>query len=82
MGGARDPGERRATGRLGAIQPFPNGDARCSRADLVAQNLGQPRFTQASANLVAIAETRSAYVAGLQAADRGDIGPLMAFARS
>lgn len=35
-----------------------------------------------SANLVAIAETRRAYVAALQAAGRGDIGPLMAFAQS
>jgi hypothetical protein len=35
-----------------------------------------------SANLVAIAETCRAYVAELQAADRCDIGPLLAFARS
>jgi len=51
-------------------------------ADLLAQKLGQPRFTWGSANLVAIAGTRRAYVAALQAADRGDIGPLMAFSRS
>src|SRR5690606_39801652 len=70
--------------RLVAIHPFPNGNGRCSRlaADLLAQKLGQPRFTWGSANLVAIAETRRAYVAALQAADRGDIGPLLAFARS
>jgi Fic family protein len=67
-----------------AIHPFPNGNGRCSRlaADLLAQKLGQPRFTWGSANLIAIAETRRAYVAALQAADRGDIGPLMAFGRS
>lgn len=70
--------------RLVAIHPFPNGNGRCSRlaADLLAQKLGRPRFTWGSANLVAIAETRRAYVAALQAADRGDIGPLLAFARS
>ena len=70
--------------RLVAIHPFPNGNGRCSRlaADLLAQKLGKPRFTWGSANLVAIAETRRAYVAALQAADRGDIVPLLAFARS
>jgi Fic-DOC domain mobile mystery protein B len=70
--------------RLVAIHPFPNGNGRCSRlaADLLAEILGQPRFTWGSANLVAIAETRRAYVAALQAADRGDIGLLMTFARS
>jgi hypothetical protein len=51
-------------------------------ADLLAQRLGQPRFTWGSANLVAIADTRRAYVAALQAGDRGAIAPLMAFARS
>jgi hypothetical protein len=49
---------------------------------LAADLLGQPRFSWGSANLVAIAETRRAYVVALQAADRGDIAPLMAFARS
>lgn len=48
----------------------------------LAPALAQACFTWGSANLVAIAETRRAYVAALQAADRGDIGPLMAFARS
>ena len=48
----------------------------------LAQRLGQDRFTWGSANLVAIAETRRAYVAALQCGDRGDIGPLLAFARS
>lgn len=83
-GGTRGRGEPRATSRLVAIHPFPNGKGRCSRlaADLLAQKLGQPRFTWGSANPVAIADTRRAYVAALQAADRGDTGPLLAFARS
>jgi Fic family protein len=71
--------------RLVAIQPFFwNGSGRCLRlaADLLALRLGQPRFTWGSASLVAIAETRRAYVAPLQAADRGDIGPFLASARS
>lgn len=48
----------------------------------LAPVLAQACFTWGSANLVAIAEIRRAYVAALQPADRGDIGPLMAFARS
>jgi Fic-DOC domain mobile mystery protein B len=70
--------------RLVAIHPFPNGNGRCARlvADLLALRLGQARFSWGSANLVAIDETRRAYVAALQAGDRGDIEPLLAFARS
>lgn len=70
--------------RLVAIHPFPNGNGRCSRlaADRLALRLGQPRFTWGSADLVALAETRRADVAALQAGDGGDIGPQLAFARS
>lgn len=70
--------------KLVQIHPFPNGNGRCGRlaADLLALRLGQPRFTWGSANLVEIAETRRAYVAALQAGDRGDIEPLLAFART
>lgn len=44
--------------------------------------MDQPRLTWGSANPVAIAEARRAYVAALQAADRGELGPLVAFALS
>jgi Fic-DOC domain mobile mystery protein B len=70
--------------RLVAIHPFPNGNGRFSRmvGDLFAQQLGQPRFSWGSANLVDPNETRQAYVAALRAADAHDFDALIAFARS
>ena len=70
--------------RLVSIHPFPNGNGRHSRlvADLLAMELGQPRFTWGRTNLVDPGETRGAYVAALRAADGGEIEPLLAFARS
>jgi Fic-DOC domain mobile mystery protein B len=70
--------------RLVSIHPFPNGNGRLSRlaADLVAIMLGEPRFTWGRVNLVDPGETRKAYVRALQAADAGEIGPLLEFARA
>lgn len=70
--------------RLVAIHPFPNGNGRHARlaADLLAVQLGVPRFTWGRANLVEPKDTRLAYVAALRAADGHDIAPLLAFARS
>lgn len=70
--------------RLVAIHPFPNGNGRHARlaADLLATRLGRPRLTWGSADLAAPAETRRRYVEALRAADRHDLGPLIAFARS
>jgi fido (protein-threonine AMPylation protein) len=70
--------------RLVSIHPFPNGNGRMSRlvGDLLVMHLGQLRFTWGRTNLVDAGATRHAYVAALQAADRGDIEPLLAFARS
>lgn len=70
--------------RLVSIHPFPNGNGRMSRlvGDLLVMHLGQPRFTWGRANLVDPGETRKAYVKALQAADAGDIAPLLEFARS
>ena len=70
--------------RLVAIHPFPNGNGRFSRmvGDLFAQQLGQPRFSWGSANLVDPNETRKTYVAALRAADQHDFDALIAFARS
>lgn len=70
--------------RLVSIHPFPNGNGRHSRTagDLLAMELGQPRFTWGSVNLVDAGQTRKVYVAALQVADAGDIEPLLAFARS
>lgn len=70
--------------RLVAIHPFPNGNGRHARlmADLLAERLGQPRFTWGSRSLVDAGDTRQGYIAALQAADARDIAPLLGFARS
>jgi Fic-DOC domain mobile mystery protein B len=70
--------------RLVAIHPFPNGNGRFSRmvGDLIAMQLGQPRFSWGSQSLVDTNATRAAYVAALRAADAHDLAPLIAFARS
>lgn len=70
--------------RVVAIHPFPNGNGRFSRlvGDLLAQQLGQPRFTWGSASLIDPSETRKAYVEALRAADNHDFTALIAFARS
>ena len=75
--------------RLVAIHPFPNGNGRHARlmTDLLIERLGQPRFTWGlrsltTNNLVDASNTRQHYIAALQAADRRDLAPLLAFARS
>lgn len=70
--------------RLVAIHAFPNGNGRHARmaADLLAVQLGRPRFTWGSAKLVELKEARKQYVNALRAADEHDIGPLVGFARS
>lgn len=70
--------------KLVFIHPFPNGNGRHARlaADILVTQLVQPRLTWGSGNLVAVDELRKRYVTALQSADREDIGPLMAFARS
>ena len=70
--------------RIVSIHPFSNGNGRFSRliGDLLAIQLGRPRFTWGIANLVDASETRKAYVAALRAADAYDIEPLLAFSRT
>jgi len=70
--------------RLVAIHPFPNGNGRFSRmvGDALAQQLGQPRFSWGSQNLIDPNATRAAYVAALRAADAHDLEPLIVFARA
>lgn len=70
--------------RLVLIHPFPNGNGRHGRlaADLLALQMGRPRFTWGSTNLIEPQATRAAYVTSLREADRHDIAPLLAFARS
>ncbi len=70
--------------RVVAIHPYPNGNGRFSRmiGDLLAVQLGEPRFTWGRINLVDPSETRKEYIAALQSADAGDFEHLFAFARS
>jgi Fic-DOC domain mobile mystery protein B len=69
---------------LAAIHPFPNGNGRHARfaADLLAQALGRPRFTWGRLRDESPRDLRSAYIAALHAADRGEIDPLVKFART
>ncbi|WP_293681372.1 mobile mystery protein B [uncultured Phenylobacterium sp.] len=66
------------------IHPFPNGNGRWSRlmADILLVRSGQPRFTLGNSTLRSAGEVRAAYIAALQAADRNDFRPLIAFLRS
>ena len=66
------------------IHPFPNGNGRWSRliADILAVQLGRPRFTWGRVNLQNESETRKAYIAALKNADNHDFTALIAFARS
>lgn len=70
--------------RLVSIHPFPNGNGRHSRlmADLLAQQLSVKPFSWGGSSLMETSELRSAYIRALQAADGGDMTPLLAFARS
>lgn len=70
--------------RLVAIHPFANGNGRHARlmADLIALQAGRPPYTWGGARLGSTSELRTAYITALQAADRGDLMPLIAFARS
>ena len=69
--------------RLVSIHPFPNGNGRHARllADLLAQQAGLEPFSWGGASFTETSELRSAYINALRAADKGDFGPLMAFAR-
>lgn len=70
--------------RLVQIHPFPNGNGRHARllADLLIMRQGRDRFSWGRMNLHNPGQTRHAYIAALQSADRHDITALLAFARS
>jgi len=70
--------------RLVAIHPFPNGNGRHARlvADILVKQLGGERFTWGRTNMIKASDTRKAYVAALQKADRHNIADLLLFARS
>lgn len=70
--------------RLVHIHPYPNGNGRHARlaTDLLLRSMDQSRFTWGRTNIVDPGETRSRYIAALQAADRHDYAPLLDFVRS
>jgi Fic-DOC domain mobile mystery protein B len=70
--------------RLVFIHPFANGNGRHARlmADILAKLQDRPEFTWGGADIVAHGEIRRGYIDALRAADKNDIGPLLAFARS
>lgn len=69
---------------LVAIHPFANGNGRHARAatNLLLESVGSTPFTWGRAELLTPSETRSTYISALRAADRGDLGPLLAFVRT
>jgi len=70
--------------RLVLTHPFPNGNGRHARmmTDLLLHSVGEPAFTWGRVSLDGTSTTRATYIGVLQAADRGDYGPLEAFVRT
>lgn len=70
--------------RLVAIHPFRNGNGRHGRvaADYLARALGAEPFSWGRHLDASTPELRKAYQSALQAADTGEINPLLTFARN
>jgi Fic-DOC domain mobile mystery protein B len=70
--------------RLVFIHAFPNGNGRHARllADVLVIKLARPGFTWGAVNLITPGQTRAKYLDALRAADRGEIRPLLEFART
>lgn len=70
--------------RLVLVHPFPNGNGRWSRlmADVLVTQLGGERFSWGSSDMREAGVVRQAYIDALRRADRHEIAPLLAFARS
>jgi Fic-DOC domain mobile mystery protein B len=70
--------------RLVFIHPFANGNGRHARlmADVLAKLQGRPEFTWGSADIMVQGDIRRGYIDASRAADKNDIAPLLAFARS
>ncbi len=71
--------------RMVSIHCFPNGNGRHSRlmADIIIEKIfKQPVFTWGAGNLVKQGDIRKAYLTAIKVADKGDMHPLITFARS
>ena len=71
--------------RLVNIHCFPNGNGRHSRimADIVTESVfGNAIFSWHQSNMVKADDTRKAYIAAIREGDKGDIVPLINFARN
>lgn len=71
--------------RIVSIHCFPNGNGRHSRmmADIIMESIfGNEIFSWHQSNMVKANETRKVYIAALQEADKGNIKPLMNFAKN
>lgn len=70
--------------QLVVIHAFPNGNGRHARfcADRLVENLGGEAFPWGREDLQARGDARARYLAAIRLADRGDLMPLVAFARS
>lgn len=68
--------------RIVSIHCFPNGNGRHSRllADVLVSSLGRPLFTWGAH--MEMPDVRERYLSALRKADRGNMVPLIAFARS
>lgn len=70
--------------RLVSIHCFPNGNGRHSRmmADIIIESIfGKEIFCWHQSNMVKADETRKKYIDSLKQPDKGNIGPLIEFAR-
>lgn len=71
--------------RIVSIHCFPNGNGRHSRlmADIIVEEIfGKPVFSWHQSNMVKSDETRGKYIKCLKEADKGNIAPLIEFARN
>lgn len=71
--------------RLVSIHCFPNGNGRHSRlmADIIVESIFERQvFSWHFSNMVEADNTRKKYIRALRNADRGNIQPLMEFARN
>ncbi len=71
--------------RIVSIHCFPNGNGRHSRmmADIIIENIfGEEIFTWHQSNMVKADKKRKEYIKTLRVADKGDINPLIKFAKN